>query len=213
MKWMKKIAGLSARKRTELALGLGLLLAVGLTGMGSFSRVCGQVRANTLRLHIRAASDSQTDQADKLAVRDAVVEAAAQLFGGADTLADAERRADENLEALQKVAQDTLRARGSGQPVQVYRTRMYFSTTHYDGFTMPAGQYDALRIDIGAAQGKNWWCVLFPALCVPAAESQQSAAIYTEEEQKVLESGYEIRFAAVELWQRLWNSGPVYDGI
>ena len=77
---------------------------------------------------------------------------------------------------------------------------------------MPAGRYQALRIDIGQATGKNWWCVLFPPLCLPAAETLETTEVYSDEEKQVLQSGYELRFAAVEWWQRLWDSEAPYDG-
>ncbi len=198
--------------RFEIALGLGLVLAAVITSTASFSDVCGQIRDTTLRLHIRAASDSAADQADKLAVRDAVVEAAAELFEGADSLYTAEQMAKADLGTLQQAAQDTLDQRGSPYTAKVYLTRMYFATTHYDNFTMPAGQYDALRVDIGPAEGKNWWCVLFPPLCLPAAEPDEETTIYTEQQQMVLQSGYEIKFAVVEFFQRLTRDLPVYDG-
>ena len=83
-------------------------------------------------------------------------------------------------------------------------TNLYFATTHYPdtGLTMPAGRYDAVRIEIGAAEGKNWFCVLFPPLCLPAA-TEKSEQNYTEEEQMVTEGGYELRFALVEWVEHL----------
>lgn len=198
--------------RFELALGVGFVLAAIITSTASFSDVCGQIRSTTLRLHIRAASDSAADQTDKLAVRDAVVQAAAELFQDADSLCTAKQLAESDMEKLQQAAQGALEQRGSPHTAKAYLTRMYFSTTHYDSFTMPAGQYDALRVDIGPAGGKNWWCVLFPPLCLPAAEPNGQGTIYTGPQQAVLQSGYEIRFAVVEFFQRLARDLPVYDG-
>ena len=198
--------------RFEIAWGVGLVLAAVITSTASFSDVCGQIRSTTLRLHIRAASDSAADQADKLAVRDAVVQAAGELFQDARSLRTAKQIAESDLEQLQQTAQDVLEQRGSPYTAKTYLTRMYFATTHYDGFTMPAGQYDALRVDIGPATGKNWWCVLFPPLCLPAAEPEIQNTPYTEAQQAVMQNGYEIRFAVVELFQRLAKDLPVYDG-
>lgn len=212
MRWIKKIAGIRGMARLEISLGLGLVLAVLLASQSSFSQVCRQVRQDTLRLHIRAASDSAADQADKLAVRDAVVQAAAVLFDGQTSREEAVAIASQNLDLLQQVANDTLQSRGSGSSATVILTDMLFDTTWYQDFTMPAGRYQALRIDIGQATGKNWWCVLFPPLCLPAAETLETTEVYSDEEKQVLQSGYELRFAAVEWWQRLWDSEAPYDG-
>lgn len=189
-------------KRFKTALGLGLLLAIVLTcSFSSFSAVCAEIRRDTLRLHILANSDTEADQQLKLAVRDAILAETGGLFGSAGSKEAAERSVDANLDVIRGIAETVIREQGYDYPVRVTRTNLYFATTRYPdtGLTMPAGRYDAVRVEIGKAQGKNWFCVLFPPLCVPAAtaDAAQEAA-YTEEERAVTGGGYEVRFAVLE---------------
>lgn len=199
--------------RAELSILLGLVLAVFLTQQSSFAKVCSQIREDTLRLHIRAASDSPQDQQDKLAVRDAVLQQAETLFGSQSNLPQAQQQIQANLQTIQQVAQNVLKSRGSENTAKVYLTEMFFDTIDYGDFTMPAGEYQALRIDIGKAEGKNWWCVMFPPLCLPAsAQPVDQVENYTDQQKEVLQGEYEIRFALVELWQHITAKLPKYDG-
>ena len=194
---------LSRRAVLEVSAGLGLLLTVVLTcWMSSFCALADEVRQNTLRLHVQANSDSQADQAMKLTVRDAILAEAADLFADASSEAGARSIAEASLPRLQACAERTLEQAGCGLPVRVYLTEMYFDTTYYEDFTLPAGVYDALRVEIGAHAGKNWFCVLYPGLCLPAAGAP---AVYpTEAQQELVESpGVEVRFAALEWLEHL----------
>ena len=155
--------------------------------------------ADTLRLHIRADSDSTADQTDKLAVRDAVL-AYMDVHCTASTKPEALRWAAEHLPALEWTASSALAARGSFSTVTVKLVEMYFNTACYPGGTLPAGRYQALRIDIGAnaRHGKNWWCVLYPGLCRSACGG------YTKPAENDLACGdYVLRFWVVEKWQEL----------
>lgn len=190
------------KKIATISIAIGLLLAVILTGrFSSFALLANDVRNDTLRLHVQANSDSAADQALKLQVRDAVLIDAAQLFGNEADKTAAVEKAQGALDVFQKTAERVVAEAGSSQTVKVYLTNMYFDTTYYDSFTLPAGRYDALRIELGDHAGKNWFCVLYPALCLPAAEG---AAVYptVAEQDLVAEDGFEIRFAALEWWQR-----------
>ena len=186
----------------EASLGLGLVLAVVLTcRMSSFCALADQVRENTLRLHVQANSDSAADQALKLAVRDAILEELGPRFAAAESEAQAAAIAQECLPELEDCVRRTLDAAHSELAVRVYLTEMYFDTTCYEDFTLPAGRYQALRVELGAHAGKNWFCVLYPGLCLPAA---QGAVYPTEAQQGLVESpGVEVRFAALEWWQHL----------
>lgn len=192
-------------KKFKTALGVGLILAVLLTSsFSSFAAVCKEIRADTLRLHILANSDSAADQQLKLAVRDAILAEEGELFSNSADKQDAIRRAEQQLPRIQQIAEQVIREHGYDYAVTAKVTNLYFATTHYPdtGLTMPAGRYDAVRIEIGAAEGKNWFCVLFPPLCLPAA-TEKSEQNYTEEEQMVTEGGYELRFALVEWVEHL----------
>ena len=95
-------------------------------------------------------------------------------------------------------------AQGHTDQVEAEIVRMYFSTRVYDTVTLPAGYYDAVRITIGSGEGHNWWCVLYPQLCIPAASEQEdtlSDVLTEEEEEIVTEDGYEVKFFLVELYE------------
>ena len=195
-------------RRLDAALGAGLLLAMLITPLAGFGQRCAQVRQEVLRLHILANSDSEADQALKLRVRDAVLEETGGLFAAAGTLEEAQAAALENLPAIEAAARRALAEAGSDAPVKAELTRMYFNTREYgEDTTLPAGEYQALRLSIGEARGRNWWCVMFPPLCVPAAEAtvegQESKAVEEDIEALNQEPHYRLSFAVVEWLEEL----------
>ena len=195
-------------RRLDAALGAGLLLAMLITPLAGFGQRCAQVRQEVLRLHILANSDSEADQALKLRVRDAVLEETGGLFAAAGTLEEAQAAALENLPAIEAAARRALAEAGSDAPVKAELTRMCFNTREYgEDTTLPAGEYQALRLSIGEARGRNWWCVMFPPLCVPAAEAavegQESKAVEEDIEALNQEPHYRLSFAVVEWLEEL----------
>ncbi len=141
-----------------LTVGLSFLLAVTIDSFSAFQS------EDVLRLHILANSDREEDQLLKLAVRDRILSETGSLFLTAENAADARTAAVENREAVETAARTVLREQGSSAPVRAEVVRMFFDTRVYDGFTMPAGWYDAVRVIIGEGKGHNWWCVLYPPL-------------------------------------------------
>ena len=142
-----------------------LLLSLGADWAQSQLTTADQLSADTLRLHIRADTDSVRDQSAKLAVRDAVLVLTDEACP-ADSRADARAWAAENLVRFELTARQTLAALGIRTPVKACLVNMYFPTRRYDGGALPAGRYDAVRLDIGTRRaGRNWWCVLYPGLC------------------------------------------------
>ena len=192
-----------------LTVGLSFLLAVTIDSFSAFQKECAQIREDVLRLHILANSDREEDQLLKLAVRDRILSETGSLFLTAENAADARTAAVENREAVETAARTVLREQGSSAPVRAEVVRMFFDTRVYDGFTMPAGWYDAVRVIIGEGKGHNWWCVLYPPLCVSAAEKlPEEMKRFSESERALLESkpDYEVRFFLVELAEkiRMW---------
>ena len=127
---------------------------------------------------------SDADQALKLKVRDKVLSYTAELFRDAPDKETSMQAVGQHLREIAEVACDEVRANGYDYPVKAEITRMYFSTRHYDGYTLPAGMYDALRLSIGKAEGHNWWCVMYPSLCLSSATEREERAkkVYSEEE-------------------------------
>lgn len=187
-------------KAVSVALAGCLVLSV-----CNFHGTCEGVRESVVRLHILAHSDSAEDQALKLKVRDAVLAASADWQETAATQEEAVALAEERLPQLQTVAQQVVTAEGYDYPVKAEVCRMYFTTRQYDTLTLPAGQYDAVRLTIGAGEGQNWWCVMYPPLCVGAAtDRRQAASLWSDNQKELVEGGdrYVVKFKVVEWVQK-----------
>lgn len=141
-----------------------------------------------VRLHVLANSDSEKDQALKYQVRDALLEQAGELFANCTDAKQAEQVAKTNLPYLEQIAQTTLKQAGSDQSCVVTVSREEYPTRDYGTFSFPAGTYVSLRVLIGQAAGQNWWCVLFPPLCLDAASETYvgNDAEYDEESGEVM---------------------------
>lgn len=194
-------------KRTFLrAMACGFILAA-VAGFFPFAASCGSLPENVVRLHVVANSDSRRDQAVKLKVRDAVLAEAAKWYGDAATMEEASAALCVHLEAIQAAADRVLLENGCPATAKVQVTDLYFPTRDYEDFSLPAGKYRTLRVTIGEGRGKNWWCVVFPALCLPAAEENRSdvLAALPESEREVVENPqkYRVKFKAVELYEEL----------
>lgn len=200
-------------KRFSKALCLAFVLSV-LLSFAGFAAVCEEIPSQVLRLHVLANSDSAADQNLKLKVRDRILKESAGVMEGIGDLEGAKRAAASRMPQLQKAAQDEVRRRGSEDPVTVSLGKTYFPTRVYGGVTLPAGIYDALRVTIGSGRGHNWWCVIFPALCLPAAEDEEQLEledVLSPNELRVVRGsgGYEVKFKTVEYYERIksWLGG------
>ena len=195
------------RRVLELALGLGLAAAL-IWGNVSLHRQ--QALADrVVRLHILANSDSDEDQALKLQVRDRVLDRAAEILTESADRAAAERALRAALPELESLAADEIARRGYDYPVTAELADTAFPTREYDGFALPAGRYLALRLVIGAGEGHNWWCVVFPPLCTAVssdlAQTAMAAGLTEDDVQLITESdnGYVLKFKSIELWEAL----------
>lgn len=180
------------RRILETGVALAFLLTVLLSAAAwRYQSLCREVCRDTLRLHILANSDTWEDQRLKLQVRDAVVDTVADLTAGAKTKQQAVDAVQKALPQLEALARDVVQGR---QAVSVRLEQMDFDARDYGDFRLPAGEYTALRIELGSANGHNWFCVLYPALCVGSSEAR-----YTRAEENALVFGeYEVRFALLD---------------
>ena len=190
-------------RRQMALLCLGLLLSLALCGAlqaAAWARIQRDtgalVCADTLRLHIRAESDSVADQSAKLHVRDAVL-AYLDATCPAQNKPEALTWAAQHLFELQLTARHALAKLGVRAPVRVQLVNMYFPTRRYGSGTLPAGRYDAVRIELGTGAGRNWWCVLYPGLCRAACGGYALPA-----ENDLVCGEYILRFKVVEWVQQ-----------
>lgn len=195
---------LFSRRAAELSLLCGLLCSVFLSA-AHFGAACDDLRSNVLRLHIIANSNSAEDQAVKLKVRDSILTQTADIFDGKASLKEAEASAAKNIERLNETAVKTLRENGFNYGAAAEIGNSYFETREYEDFTLPAGIYRSLIIRLGNGEGKNWWCVVFPAVCVPAAGDARLSDSTAEVSADIAEhpNKYVMKFKAVEIYEDL----------
>lgn len=173
-----------------------------------FSENCENVCGEVLRLHIPANSDSPEDQAVKLELRDYLLSEFGSELEGCENLADAERKAAELLPEIEEKSSKFLSERGFCYGAKAELVSMYFTTREYDRLILPAGDYKALRVTLGSGSGKNWWCVIFPQLCLPAVSEKQP----DNSAEQVLDSfgkpqKITVKFAVYEFFCRLFSGG------
>ncbi|MBB6215575.1 stage II sporulation protein R [Anaerosolibacter carboniphilus] len=167
-----------------------------------------------IRFHVLANSDSPEDQALKLKVRDRIIEAMNPRFEQSDSLDETRKIIQENLEEIEAIASAEIQRNGSNYAVKASLSDVVFPTKNYGSITLPAGTYEALRVEIGKAEGSNWWCVLFPPLCFIDIEKgltnektkQEMMNVLTEEEFKMIQTAssedripIKLKFKVVEI--------------
>lgn len=187
-------------------VGLAVALLAGASLEGEHSQLAQRV----IRLHVIANSDSAADQQLKLQVRDRVLDCAAALYEPEDDVQAAAQRLRGSLDLLEQVGEQTVREQGYAYPVQVTLGKHTFPTKRYTDFSLPAGEYTALRVVIGRGEGENWWCVAFPPLCLGSVtetvEQAAQAGHFTDGQVSLItgeSQGYVFKFKAMELWQAM----------
>lgn len=172
-----------------------------------FQAVCAEIPNDVFRFHILANSDTEEDQALKLKVRDKVLEKTKILFDTANSKSDAEKFVKANLDTIEEIAQNEVYKNGYSYPVKAEIVNMHFDTRYYESYTLPAGMYDALRITIGNAKGHNWWCVMYPSICISTVDEgkeKAKTALSDDEYSVVTDDKVEYKFFIVELFQKIF---------
>ncbi len=171
-----------------------------------------EIYENVVRLHVLANSDSEEDQALKLKVRDAILERTVPLLSDCRSQEDACRLLEEHKGELQEIAEGVIRQEGYDYPVSILLGEEAYPERDYDSVCFPSGEYTSLRVCIGEAEGQNWWCCLFPPLCLGSSSVSSDSAedafisvgltpsqykIITQTEKPV----YRVRFKFLEIFQ------------
>lgn len=179
---------------TAALAALCLALCVGAWAQGRQDSISGSL----VRLHVLAVSDAPEEQALKLRVRDAVLDYLRPMLAEVQSRRQAVELLDADLEGIARAAA----AAAEGRQVRVSLDRERYPSRVYEGFTLPAGSYDSLRIVLGEGEGHNWWCVVFPPLCLSAAQDEPMRGAMSREDFALVsgEEGYALRFRTVELW-------------
>lgn len=184
------------------ALIFGFIFSV-IVSMLNFSGKCESISEKILRLHIIANSDSCEDQTLKLKVRDEIINKFGSELEVYSNLEEAKQVAESKISEIEDFAKNVVHENGYDYPVKAEVTKMYFNIRRYKEVTLPAGFYTALRITIGQGKGKNWWCVMFPPMCLPAAEEKRELSEVLSDSQIDIvenEGEYIIKFKALEIF-------------
>jgi len=192
-------------RKFEMSVCIALVISMALS-MFSFAKTSEEIREDVLRLHIIANSDSEADQNLKLMVRDKILSDGVEIFDGSVNIENAVSKIEPELDNIKNVAEKYIKEQDFDYSVKVTLSREYFTTRTYDTVTLPAGRYLALRIVIGEGKGHNWWCVMFPPMCLPAADKKEEISdVLNKNEVKLVENNpkYDIRFKVVELYEEI----------
>ncbi len=190
----------------EISILFGLITAILMSFFGCLKQT-ENLEKNVLRLHILANSNSKEDQNVKLKVRDEILKNFDFNTYNND-INKSKQKIRSELKEIEAVAKKTLKKEGFDDSVKASLEKTYFDTREYKDFSMPAGVYDALKIEIGNAKGKNWWCVMVPSMCVPAASEKQKAInTFNDGEKDLITKGNktEIRFKSIEIFKNIFS--------
>ncbi len=186
------------------ALIFGFIFSVMFSMIG-FSEKCESISDKVLRLHIIANSNFSYDQDLKLKVRDEILDKFGSSFDMDGGLLKAEESVNLHIKEIENVARETVLKNGFDYEVKAEIKKMYFEIRQYRETTLPAGFYKALRITIGSGKGKNWWCVMFPPMCLPAAEEKEKLSdVLSQSELDIVENEteYIIKFKLLEFFTK-----------
>ncbi len=195
----------------SLLIGFALYLAFSIT---YFATASGEIRDNVVRLHILADSNSKIDQEVKLKVRNALLEKNTELLSDKVTPENAEECFKQSKDELEKCANEVLKENGFNYKAKITLSEEYYTTRVYEDLTFPAGTYTSVRVVLGSGEGKNWWCVMFPPLCVPVAtggiETDDGVSLeeYLDEDGKRIvasDGKFKVGFKVVEWYEKLFK--------
>lgn len=182
-----------------LPVFMSLVLIVGITQ--PLIKTSENISDKVFRLHILANSDSTYDQNLKLGLKNYILENTSDLFIG-QNLEENIDIAIESLEELYRLSKEYLESQGSNYDVKTEVVKEFFETRVYDDFTLPAGVYNSLKITIGEGKGHNWWCIIFPSVCLSACSESMSDYL-SEDEMELVNSGYTAKFKVVEVYEKI----------
>lgn len=196
-----------------ISILIGLLFAVGTTARAMDIQLKNQIHISkeVIRFHVRANSDSQKDQAIKMQVKNQVVSYMQPLLKDAGSVGESREIIKSNLTRINEVAQQTLFSLDCEMETKTYLSYERFPVKQYGDFIFPAGEYEAIRIDIGNADGKNWWCVMYPTLCfVDETHAVVPPSSKAKLKKKLTKAEYEslrpkIKFKVVELLRTVYT--------
>lgn len=188
-------------KTYKIFLPLFMILTLTLSFIQPIIATSEDISNKVLRLHILANSDSTEDQDIKLALKNYFLENTDNLFVG-KTVDENIEIAKANTDYIENLCNRFLLDNGYNYTADVTVDKEYFDTRVYDDFTLPAGVYNSIKIEIGEGNGHNWWCIVFPSVCLSACSTSMSDYL-TDEEMELINDGYTPKFKIVEIYEKI----------
>ena len=187
-------------KLLEVSMAFSIIVTLMISCFINIKSTYDDLQKNVLRMHILANSDTHEDQALKLKVRDALLQNTDVIFNDCSNIDDAEYNVTQKMDLIKDIANKVVLDNGYNYPVKVELVNMSFDDRTYDNITMPSGLYDAIRITIGKAEGHNWWCVMYPPMCVNAVSIGDSSNYFDKSTMEVLENHdkYKLKLKILE---------------
>ncbi|MBQ7204072.1 MAG: stage II sporulation protein R [Eubacterium sp.] len=192
-------------KKIYVFVPVFLSLVLIISGFKPLVSKCENISENVFRLHILANSDSDCDQSLKLKVRNRVLRLSKSLYADCKSVDEAVEITRRNIKEIKSAAQSTLAFYDCDKEVRVLVTKEYFSTRKYGDFSLPAGVYNSLKIVIGEGRGHNWWCVMYPSVCLSGCTDDFKEELTDEEVEMLKSRKYIVRFKIVEIYERIKN--------
>lgn len=158
-----------------------------------------------LRMHVLANSNSINDQRLKIAVKNNILKSTQELFTDCDSLEESIEIAQSNTELIKDSAQEVIKKYNKNYDVKVYVDNEFFDVREYKDFTLPSGNYNTVKVVIGEGKGKNWWCVMYPAVCISACSDDFDKALTKEEKKLITSKKYIPKFKILEIINKIKN--------
>ena len=182
-----------------------LCLVLVISAFSSTVEMSEDISSKVFRLHILANSNEDYDQELKLKVRDEVLLLSEEIFSSCKTAREAVDSARNSIDLITEKAKETIILNGYNYDVKAYVTKEYFKTRKYNNFSLPAGIYDSLKIEIGKGSGKNWWCVMFPSVCLSGCTDDFKKSLTDEEIRMIEEDEFIVKFKVIEILESIKN--------
>ena len=163
------------------------------------------ISTKVLRMHVLANSNSIEDQKLKIAVKNNILKSTQELFTDCDSLEESIEIAQSNTELIKDSAQEVIKKYNKNYDVKVYVDNEFFDVREYKDFTLPSGNYNTVKIVIGEGKGKNWWCVMYPAVCISACSDDFDKALTKEEKKLITSKKYIPKFKILEIINKIKN--------
>ena len=163
------------------------------------------ISTKVLRMHVLANSNSINDQRLKIAVKNNILKSTQELFTDCDNLEESIKIAQSNTELIKTSAQEVIKKYNKNYDVKVYVDNEFFDVREYKDFTLPSGNYNTVKIVIGEGKGKNWWCVMYPAVCISACSDDFDKALTKEEKKLITSKKYIPKFKILEIINKIKN--------